>query len=283
MSMQNYFKIKYLLILLLIIGESRHVNAQKYEAGVLVGGSYYYGDLVNDLQTSTISTSAGFFLRQHINENLAIKYFGGWCHINGADSLSTSSFQKNRNLSFWADVYEASVQVEYSFVKDITRGRRLRNRFIPYAFAGLGAFYFMNYAYDPAKTVVKLWQLGTSGTIYNNYAFCVPFGAGIRYKITPKISLGLEIGIRYTSTSWLDDVGGPSSIYAPKTQLQFELSKVMSDRSKSQGYIYTGKQRGKITTSDVYVMGGITLSYRLGSFGGRGGYRGHAVRCPRFY
>jgi Domain of unknown function (DUF6089) len=283
MSMSCYLKLKYLLILFIIVGTTINVKAQKYEVGVMAGESYYYGDIINDLQLKTISYSGGIFVRQHINENLAIKYFGGTCHINGADSLSTSAYQRHRNLSFWADVYEVSAQVEYSFVKDITRGRFVRNRFIPYAFVGLGAFYFMNYAYDPSKAVTKLWQLGTSGTIYNNYAFCIPFGAGIRFKITSKVCIGLEIGVRYTSTSWLDDVGGPTSFYAPKSQLQYEASKVMSDRSIDQAYLYSGKQRGKISTEDVYVMGGLTLSYRLGSFGGASGYRGHAIRCPRFY
>ena len=280
--MPRFIFLKFILSLLFIASISFNAKSQKIEGGILVGGSYYYGDLVNDLQLSTISVSGGVFIRQHINENFSIKYFGGYCRINGADSLSPSKFQKHRNLSFWADVFEGSVQAEYSLVKDITRGRILRNRFIPYIFAGVGAFYFQNYAYDPSHTVMKLWQLGTSGVTYNNYALCVPFGGGVRYKVTSTFSIGFEVGARYTSTNWLDDVGGKTSIYAPKNQLPLASARIMSDRSIDQGYLYSGQQRGKISTNDVYVMGGLTLTYRFGLSGG-GGYRGRAIRCPRFY
>lgn len=261
------------------------VSAQNLEIGVMGGGSYYYGDIVNEWTPSTIGGSGGVFLRYHINENMAIKGFGGYCKISGSDSLSSSSYQRNRNLSFWADVFEGSVQFEYSFVKDITRGRRLRNRFIPYAFAGLGAFYFMNYAYGPSHEIVKLYNMGTSGTVYNNFSVCVPFGVGFRYKITSNINLGMELGIRYTATTWLDDVGGPTTFYKPYTKENFlyNIGYLMSDRSTSQQYIGTGKQRGKVALSDVYVMCGFTLGYRLGTGGGGGGYRGRAIRCPRFY
>jgi Domain of unknown function (DUF6089) len=287
MTMPKYFYIKYFIMVLILGTVTADTKAQKIEVGVLVGGSYYYGDIVNDWQPNTISSAAGVFLRYHLSENLTVKGFGGYCRIGGADSNSTgSSYQKNRNLAFWADVYEGSVQFEYSFVKDITRGRRLRNRFIPYVFAGLGAFYYMNYANDPLYPLIpaKLWQLGTSGTVYSQLSACIPFGAGVRYKITSNFNIGLEVGIRYTLTSWLDDVGGPTTFFVPEKQLLNGQSKIMSDRSVEQGYLYSGRQRGKIATNDIYVMGGLTLSYRFGtSGGGGGGYRGRAIRCPRFY
>lgn len=288
MSMLKNFYIKFLFTLLLFsVVVISDVRSQSLEVGILAGGSYYYGDIVNEWEPSTISGAGGVFLRYHINENVALKFFGGYCRIGGADSNSKgSSYQRNRNLAFWADVYEGSVQVEYSFVKDITRGRRLRNRFIPYVFAGLGAFWFNDYANDPLSPAApaKLWQLGTSGKIYNQFSVCIPFGAGVRYKITSNFSLGLELGIRYTFTSWLDDVGGPSTSYLPQNQLPvFEQTKRMADRSVEQQYLYSGRQRGKISINDIYVMGGLTMAYRFGTTGGGGGYRGRAIKCPRFY
>ena len=287
MSIPKSFFLKCFLTFLILGSVIADTKAQKIEVGVLVGGSYYYGDIVNDWQPNTISNAAGVFLRYHLSENLTVKGFGGYCRIGGADSNSTgSTYQKHRHLAFWADVFEGSVQFEYSFVKDITRGRRLRNRFIPYVFAGLGAFWFNNYANDPLYPLIpaKLWQLGTSGIVYDRFAVCIPFGAGVRYKITSNINIGLEVGIRYTLTSWLDDVGGTSTSFVPQKQLLYEQSRRMSDRSVEQQYLYTGVQRGKIATNDIYVMGGLTLSYRFGtSGGGGGGYRGRAIRCPRFY
>ncbi len=289
---------KYLFLFFILVGAFSSF-AQKLEVGLLVGGSYYYGDIVNELELSTIKGAGGAFIRYHVNERIAIKFFGGYARIGGADSISTSAFQKRRNLSFWADIYEGSAQLEYNFIKDITRGRRLRNRFIPYAFVGLGAFYFNNYAYYIlAPTVpIGLAQLQTEGKPVAQYAVCIPFGVGFRYKVTSHINLGLELGLRYTSTSYIDDVGG-SKAYYPSANL---LSKspfpkqayYMTDRTNGRDYTSeaengqltrSGQLRGKIAINDVYVIGGLTLGYRIGtSGGGGGGYSGRAIRCPRFY
>jgi hypothetical protein len=289
---------KYILLCFILIG-SLTSFAQKLEVGVLVGGSYYYGDIVNELELSTIKGAGGAFIRYHVNERIAIKFFGGYARIGGADSISTSAYQKRRNLSFWADIYEGSAQLEYNFIKDITRGRRLRNRFIPYAFVGVGAFYFNNYAYysSSTTTTIGLSQLQTEGKPVAQYAVCIPFGIGFRYKVTSHINLGLELGLRYTSTSYIDDVGGSKSYYPSLTLLSKSpypnQAFIMTDRSKGRDYeseiennrlARVGQQRGKIAINDIYVIGGLTLGYRIGtSSGGGGGYSGRAIRCPRFY
>lgn len=276
---------KYLIALFILMGAFSNVKAQRVEIGVLAGGSYYYGDIVNEWEASTISGSVGVFLRYHLNENFAIKGFGGYCRVGGADSNSTSSsWQRNRNLSFWADVYEGSVQIEYSFVKDLTRGRRLLNRFVPYVFAGVGGFYFVNYGnYPLTNAAVKLSPLRTEGVLYSNFSTCIPVGVGARYKLTSKINIGAELGIRFTSTTFLDDVGGSKAVYWPLDNNP--VSQAMSNRSNTAAFGAKGMQRGKMTISDMYFIYGITLSYRFGRSvgGGGGGYRGRAIRCPRFY
>lgn len=270
-------------------------NAQKVEVGMLLGGSYYYGDIVNDLDLTTIRYSAGGFIRYHMTDRWVIKGFGGYCRVEGADSNSSSQFQKNRNLSFFTDIFEGSVQLEYNLVEDRFRGRRILHRYIPYLFVGAGGFYFVPQAYYTDGTPVNLAQIRTEGKVYEQFAACVPFGAGVRAYVTRNFQIGLELGIRYTSTSYIDDVGGDKARY-PSLELLFSQSLypgtayVMYDRSKlpksadtGYGYGYPGKQRGKIAINDLYVIGGLTLSYRFGSSGGGGFGGGRAIRCPRFY
>lgn len=285
--MQRFYS-KY-IIAILVSFCSLNAIAQKFEVGALIGGSYYYGDIVNELEPSTIRGAGGLFLRYHVNERIAIKFFGGYARVTGGDSLSSSSFQKNRNLSFWSDIFEGSAQLEFNLIQDRYRGRRLLNKFIPYAFVGLGGFYFNSKAnYPLTNAPIALATLRTEGKAYNQYAVCVPLGLGFRYYVTRKIQLGLELGIRYTSTSYIDDVGGSKALYPNAALLPFKpASAVMSFRNPKYSYLEspasfpTGKQRGKVAVSDIYVIGGLTVSYRFGS--GGGGYRGRAVRCPRFY
>ncbi|MFI5220721.1 MAG: DUF6089 family protein [Bacteroidia bacterium] len=276
-----------LILSLLILAKA---NAQKLEIGILGGGSYYYGDIVNEWEPQAISYSAGVFARYHLSENMAIKGFFGYCKVVGSDSNSTSEWQQKRNLSFWADIVEGSVQFEYSLVKDITRGRRLRNRVIPYVFAGIGGMYFWNYGPAPVPwsgggvgSTVPLWGLGDGGVIYNQFAVTLPFGVGVRVKVSQSVNIGFEFGARYTTTSYIDDVAGPSEKFVDPSLLKYDISrKMVYGPSKIEGWAYPGKQRGKIAISDMYFIYGLTLSYRLGLSGG-GGYRGKAIRCPRFY
>lgn len=287
---------KYIVAIALLFCGISKVLAQKTEIGILVGGSYYYGDIVNDFnQFSSIHGAGGLYLRYHITENLAVKGFAGYCRVGAADSVnSTSSYQKNRNLSFWSDILEGSVQLEYSFVKDITRGRRLRNRFIPYVFAGLGAFNFTswaNYTNTSGMTsAVKLEGLQTEGKAYTPIAICLPFGIGFRYKITSNWNAGFELGVRYTTTSYIDDIGGATAKYPNIAAVKYEAGKALTFRSKNRSFesdnmgVPEGSLRGKIAISDLYMIYGLTIGYRMGvSGGGGGGYGGRAIRCPRFY
>jgi hypothetical protein len=279
-----------LLVFLLAFSVTR-MTAQKAEVGVLLGLGYYYGDIVNDFDPNTFGPGGGIFIRYHLNDRFALKAFGGYARIGGADSNSASDFQRNRNLSFWSDIYEGSLQLELNLISDRNSGRRIRNPFIPYIFVGVGGFYFNSKAYFPGTNEeVKLYTFQNEGKPYDPYAVCVPFGMGFRYYLTRNLQLGAELGIRYTSTSYIDDVGGVTAVYPNPSQLKYADSWVMYDRSKfprnpdtGYGYGYPGKQRGKIAINDLYVIGGLTLSYRIGGSGGGGYGGGRAIRCPRFY
>jgi len=59
----NLFKT---LTFLFIITISGALHAQKMDIGVMLGGSYYYGDVVNELEPSTIRPAFGGFLRYRL-------------------------------------------------------------------------------------------------------------------------------------------------------------------------------------------------------------------------
>ncbi|MEI6595387.1 MAG: DUF6089 family protein [Bacteroidota bacterium] len=248
-----------------------NAKAQKTEIGAMVGGAMYYGDIINDFILNSSKGSAGLFIRYHLNEDVSVKYAASYCRVGGADSTSSSDYQKNRNLSFWSDIFEASVQLEFNFVKDIIRGRRLRNRFIPYATVGLGAFSFWSYATNPNTGLpVKLKSLHTEGLSYAPYGVCLPIGLGLKYKITSNITLGLEANVRFTNTTYIDDIGGVTATYPSQKVLRSLTALVMYDRSKARYNPATGYSggnegglRGKIAINDIYALFGVSLSYRI--------------------
>lgn len=262
---------------------------------MLLGGSYYYGDIVNyELQPKTIGPGAGFFLRYHLNRNISLRGNLMYCRVQGADSNLTlapdTKWQKERNLAFYSDIIEVSGMVEYNLVPDLNKGRRIKNRFVPYVFAGVGLFYFEPKAIHPLTgQPIALRPLRTDGTSYLPVAIALPLGFGVRYYLNKNWQIGFELGTRLTSTSRLDDVVGDSK-YPDPISLSSDDARIMSVRNMNSvnketqiAYNFEGKPRGKIDyITDIYVIGGVTISYRLWPRGARS-YSGDAVRCPRFY
>ena len=63
------FVARSLYVILILFISTFNSNAQKTELGILAGGSYYYGDVVNNtIQLKTIGPGFGVFMRYHINK-----------------------------------------------------------------------------------------------------------------------------------------------------------------------------------------------------------------------
>lgn len=275
------------IIILLMVNRS---YAQKTEIGVLLGGSYYYGDIVNTvaIQSQAIHPAGGIFLRKHLSKKFCIRGNFMYARVGAADSNLAASaetaFQLSRNLAFYADIFEVSGVVEYNLIEDHNKGRRIKNRFIPYIYGGLGLFYFEPKAIHPITgNPISLRPLKLDGSSYSPIALAVPLGLGFRYYLNKNWQLGFDLGMRLTSTSHLDDIAG-NSRYADPATLPSEDARIMLDRSVDGQYSAGGAKRGKLAfITDVYFIGGVTLTYRLWPNGAGGGFRGAAVRCPRFY
>jgi hypothetical protein len=263
--------------------------AQKTEIGLLLGGSYYYGDIVstNRIQTQTIGPAGGVFLRKHLNKRTCFRANFMYARIGAADSNlvdKKSAFQESRNLAFYADLFELSGVVEYNLILDYNKARRIVNRAIPYVYGGLGLFYFEPKAIHPITgNPVNLRPLKLDGSTYSPIAIAFPIGAGVRYYLNRNWQLGFDIGIRLTTTSHLDDIAGDSR-YANPATLPSEDAKIMLDRSVGGINSSGGTQRGKLDfITDIYAIGGVTLTYRLWPYGLGRAFRGAAISCPRFY
>ena len=203
---------------------------------------------------------------------------------------------KIRNLSFRSRIVELSIGSEYYF-KNL-----FKKKSSPYLFAAVGCFYFNPKARYQGKWY-ELQPLGTEGQglvgspkeKYNRLQALGMIGAGYKLGLSRRIHLSFEIGLRFTSTDYLDDV---STKYADKGALRAngDMSPILADRSAERdynfashlyiaqnstftksydsygyaslkGYGQAGDQRGNPKNKDKYLIYSFTLSCRLYKMG----------------
>ena len=262
-----------LLLLIPLIGQ-----AQRSEVGIQGGLSFYMGDLNPATPFKFIDPAGGFLYRYNFTDHWAIRGNAilGW--VRADDAKSEVPAQLERNLSFTSQVLEFSLYGEFNFFK-YTPGN-MKHPISPFLFAGIALFKFNPKAeIDGAQ--YELQPLGTEGqgtTFYpdrKQYSLTtgsVPFGIGVKANISRLFSAGIEWGMRYTFTDYLDDVSG---VYADPDIVMQESGPVagqLSNRSLT-GTDDTDRQRGNSKTNDWYSFALITFTYKI---------PGRPVKCAAY-
>lgn len=285
--MKTLAKTTWWVFLLLLI--TTNVNGQKaYEFGINSGFTGYYGDVNNEFGIQVQQLRGGIFGygRVQFNDRLSVRLTGGYLKVVGIDSLSSSEWQRVRNLNFFANMLEASVMFEHNLLPDRVGGRRIINRTIPYIFGGAGLFFFEPKTVDAQGQSWNLNVLRTSGVDYSQYAICFPVGIGVRKYFGPNIVIGIEGNLRFTTTSWIDDINGTQSRYPNADNLPWRVSRNFVNRSNTHPNFGTpGRQRGKIDGNDLYYMIGITAGYKIHTSKSTSQFKRtpQKLECPKFY
>jgi hypothetical protein len=254
--------------------------------GIFGGLSNYQGDLTDKLYKSS-KAAFGITASFPIAQRFSIRTGLTLGKIAGADSLSDKPELIARNLSFQSKITEFSVLAQYDiFNIDDTR-------WTPYVFGGLALFHFNPFTYDSTQTKVYLQPLSTEGQGLQGYPekpytltqLSLPFGAGIKYAISDRVQIGLEVGLRKTFTDYLDDVSGgyadPADLLAGKGQQSVDLS-YRGDEVGNPAYPTKGFTRGNPKAKDYYYFSGLHLSFALGGGEGKSGGRG-GYGCPKVF
>jgi len=197
----------------------------------------------------------------------------------GNDALSASIYEQARNFNFRSDIFEIATQFEFNFFPYLMGSEH--NRFTPYVLLGIAVFHHNPKAYLNGS-YIALQALGTEGqqfpefygrNPYKLFQISVPFGAGLKLNASKHLTLGFELGYRFTFTDYLDDI---SSTYVDANVLlsgaNGQLAAALGDRSitsTGEPIGVEGKQRGDNQLRDAYIFSGISLSYTLRS-----------LRCP---
>lgn len=180
----------------------------KWEMGVNVGSLIYQGDLAKSAlgYTKSLKPAVGFYVSRSLNDYFALRadlVFGSIGANEGA--YSSPAWRKYRDFNFHSSVTQLSAEMEYYFLGEAAP-------ISPYIFGGIG-FSFVDIkrnwsgiddAYFGAQsgTLVGLGK----DTLHKlpGLVPVIPLGLGLKYALTPQLSIHAEIMYRLTDTDYLD-------------------------------------------------------------------------------
>ncbi|MFT3982201.1 MAG: DUF6089 family protein [Ferruginibacter sp.] len=275
-----------ILTVLVVTGSSLFAQSESYvqtgEFGITAGIANYFGDINTRASFNRPKPTLGIFFRKQFSNYIGARIAGRYAQLGYSDRYSKNEFQQLRNLSFNTNIWEFAIQGDFNFFKFVPSDPNYS--FTPYVTLGVGAFSYDPYAYLNGKKEF-LRPLGTEGqTIgyegrkpYSTVSLCIPFGAGLKYSVSDKVSLSLEVAHRYTFTDYIDDVSttyigvdkfpatgnGPTAALLQDRSYEIDPNNVIG---------VEGRQRGWSKQKDQYILIEFGVSINFGTY-----------KCPSAY
>lgn len=261
------------------------------------GVANYFGDLQDrQLPYEGYNPLIGINYKMFMSPRVGLRFGATYTTVSAADSLSDVRALRLRNLNFTTRVIEAHAGIEYNFWPV----DRVRSRVSPYVFAGIGVFYSNPFTNGMNGEKVFLRHLSTEGQglptypdrkPYSNVNVSFPVGAGIKFLVNKTLVISGEIGVRPTTTDYIDDVSksyvnldtlakykGTQSV-----QLSYRGNQAVgwneNGNGNGQSYVDYGFKRGDSRSNDWYWFGNITISLYLKASGNTRAY--WQTNCPR--
>ncbi|MCB0496572.1 MAG: outer membrane beta-barrel protein [Cyclobacteriaceae bacterium] len=289
-------------VILLLIGISLELSAQSFYnrridrrwiASVGTGTAKYFGDLANSgqiFQSTRYNLEAGLEYRftSRVSARTGLTYF----RIHGDDKDANSDGRVVRNLNFVGNNVEISA---VGIVQLFDESGRYYQRPVVNVnfFAGIALLYFnpktnipaTDYNGNPfpdAGKMTSLRQYQTEQVSYGPVTLAVPFGVGVKLKVSPFLNISANGGYRYTFTDYLDDI---SNKYVGEDAFTDPLAQALADRRPEIGLtpFDSGNKRGDPTKKDGYFMLSVRAEYYLPSnIFGNNNNRGRTYKKPKY-
>lgn len=241
-------------LLMILLTPVSAFSQQRLHLTLFGGISNYQGDMQDKQFTLDNSRGAvGIGLKYDITPHLAVRTGLNYGTVEGSDKNSVDSALRARNLSFTTRILEGNLMLEYTFF-DLER-----KKISPFVFAGIAIYHFNPFAFDSLGNKIYLKPLSTEGQGLAQYPgrkpykltqAAIPFGGGIKFRISPNTVLSYELGFRKLSTDYLDDL---STTYVD----QFALAAARGNKAVEMAY-RGGELKGGSTTypADGTIRGG---------------------------
>ncbi len=249
------------------------------------GISNYTGELNSTSFRLPYSKAAGGIgVRYDYSGHLGAQFNMLYTKLSAQDSTNVTNTAV-RNLHFASNIFEANLLVQFNIINF------WEHRFSPYIFAGVGYFHMNPYTYAPSGEKVYLRPLSTEGQglsqypdrkPYSKHQLNIPFGGGLQYRISDKVTIAYEFGLRKLFTDYIDDVSqryvDGNVLLAEKGALAYQLSYRGGELPGGDPtYPTEGTVRGSENTNDWYYVHGIKLFITLADVMGG---RGKGIPCP---
>lgn len=279
-------------LFLLSLQSFSQFDADKLRLTLGLGPSAYLGELIQGdvplLKQSSLSFSTG--LTYDITQQFRARFNVSFLGVRGDDKLATRADLKDRNLSFKSFVWDVGFMGEYDFVD-----RDIYN-IVPYGFLGVGIYHFNPYTYDSSVGKVYLHDIGTEGQYlesggypkpYGKTQLNVPIGLGLRYELSERVTLGVELNYRFLFSDYLDDVSSsnyvdPNLFLTSPYYISHKIDQLayrLSYRSPAGSDYNLDRRRGNPNRKDVFYSFQFTATFRLDNLPfGQGGGRAFSGR-----
>lgn len=193
--------------LLLLVSSVLPAQEVEYrmEVGAGIGACFYLGD-ANSVPFAHLSGMGGFLLRRNFNPRMALKANLALGYVRGTSegvfiptdpTNQTPEGGMPTKVDFSRRVVDAGAQFEMNFWGyGLGGGYKENSPITPYALAGIG------FTLVPGAPATRL-------------ALNLPVGVGVKYKLKPRLNLGFEWSVRFTTTDELDTEKGHQQLTHP--------------------------------------------------------------------
>jgi outer membrane protein OmpA-like peptidoglycan-associated protein len=202
----------------------------EWEVGIFVGMGTIFGDVPKDnIEALAASKPAiGLAITRHLTQTLALR--GSVFYANLKDSQTFLNITESRTIGYELKLLEFSGALLFEPLSERRRQEigRFKKIISPYAFIGVGGnfgkptTFYENIKITPNINKDNLEKEDKRANLL--------IGGGVKYDLSPKLSIGLEVGIRPTFNDLLDGIS-----YA-----------------------------GNPDKNDWYGFSGLTVNYRIG-------------------
>lgn len=289
----------------------------KVEVGMNIGPSFFLGDLggnrgkgtrfIKDVNLDLTNVMKGVFVTVYPRDWYGIRVAAQFGKLEAQDEIIGTRgvdelWRKQRNLDFRSDVFEAYIAVEAFPFKFFSYGDF--SRLQPYAVLGVGMLKFNPQGSltdaSGAKTWYYLKPLHIEGQGFEEYPerdeysltqVNIPMGCGVKYEISERVNISVELLLRKSFTDYIDDVS--KTYIDPKLYDKYLspqdaiIARKISDKmygivTPSVSRYSPGTQRGNANQNDSYFTTFLKFGMRLGPIYKDGASRMavERMRCP---
>lgn len=297
--MRKIFIILFTIILIPLFSHAQKWKRNRVEYSFGIGATNFLGDLgganqvgtngLRDFEIRATRMGAVLGYRYQLGRDWFVKGNFNYIMVSGDDALTEEPARNRRHLSFRSHLLELSGQIEYMLVKQKSghlyrlRGVRGKSwfRFEVYVFGGIGGLWYNPQSRNQNGDWVSLKNLNTEGQglpggpkDYSGFTVVVPYGIGLRRNLGGSArqgmwTLGLELSMRKTFSDYIDDV---STDYYDVDQIRDAYGDEAAYFASPGEYYNPGlgldgktpEQRGDSSDKDAYMLGVISINYKIG-------------------